>query len=208
MNGKKSYLLRLWPQQTATQTKWRFSLQSVPNGPRLGFADLIELMLYLEALTPVQSNHLSKPINTRSTKMTPQQITLVKQSFAQVEPIADQAAKLFYDRLFAIAPEVAPLFAHTDMRRQRQTLMATLGMVVHNLDKADVLLPAVINLGARHQQYGVRPHHYTAVGDALLWTLAQGLGDAFTNDVRAAWVEAYTLLAEIMQDAAEAAIPA
>ena len=48
----KSYLLRIWPQQTAVTTQWRFSLQPIPNGDRQGFADLLELLLYLEAITP------------------------------------------------------------------------------------------------------------------------------------------------------------
>ena len=193
----QSYLLRLWPQQTDKGIQWRASLQNIPDGERIGFADLVDLIIYLESLTPTRP---LQPV-IRRFKMTPEQISLVKTSFAQVEPIADTAAQLFYGRLFEIAPHVQPLFAHTNMDRQRQSLMATLGMVVKNLDKPDVVVPAAANLGARHQNYGVQPEHYPIVGEALLWTLAQGLGDAFTDDVRAAWTEAYQLLANVMQTA-------
>ena len=41
---------------------------------------------------------------------TTQQIQLVKQSFAKIAPIAEQAADLFYGRLFEIAPQLRPLF--------------------------------------------------------------------------------------------------
>jgi len=129
--------------------------------------------------------------------MTPTQITLVQDSFALVEPIADQAATLFYGRLFDIAPDVEPLFTG-DMAEQGRKLMTTLGVVVRGLDEFDQLLPVAANLASRHVDYGVQPHHYDEVGAALLWTLATGLGEAFTPDVEAAWTTAYTALAEAM----------
>ena len=128
---------------------------------------------------------------------------LVRSTFAQVAPIADQAAALFYGRLFELAPEVKPLFKH-NMEEQGRKLMQMIGVAVANLDKLDVLVPAVQALGKRHAQYGVDPVHYDTVGAALLWTLEQGLGDAFTPDVKAAWTEVYTLLATTMKDATHA----
>ena len=115
--------------------------------------------------------------------MTPDQIKLVQQSFAKVAPISEQAAVLFYDRLFEIAPSVKAMFP-TDMSEQRRKLMATLALVVNGL--------------SRHVAYGAKAEHYPVVGEALLWTLEKGLGSDWTPDVAAAWSAAYTTLSGFM----------
>jgi hemoglobin-like flavoprotein len=130
--------------------------------------------------------------------MTPQQIALVQSSFKSVAPIASTAADLFYDRLFAIAPEVRRLFP-ADLSAQKVKLMGMLATAVNNLHQIDALLPALRQLGERHRGYGVSADHFVPVGAALLWTLEQGLGSAFTSDVKAAWSEAYRALAGAMQ---------
>ena len=129
--------------------------------------------------------------------MTPQQVALIQQSFAKVAPISDQAAKLFYGRLFDIAPEVKPLF-RGDMDEQGRKLMATLAVVVGGLAKLDTILPAASALAKRHVGYGVRPSHYAPVGAALLWTLEKGLGDDWTPALAEAWAAAYTTLSDFM----------
>lgn len=136
--------------------------------------------------------------------MTPSQIDLVQQSFSKVAPIADTAAALFYGRLFEIAPEVKPLF-RGDMAAQGKKLMATLAVVVGGLKDLPAILPAAEALARRHVDYGVTDAHYAPVGAALLWTLEQGLGDAFTPDVKDAWAEAYGLLSAVMIRAADEA---
>ena len=128
-------------------------------------------------------------------------INLVRQSFAQVRPEAAGAAELFYRRLFELDPDLRPLFT-SDIGEQGARLMAMIGVAVDGLDDLDALTPEVQALGIRHRGYGVQPEHYNTVGEALLWTLGQGLGDAFTPDVRAAWAEIYGLLAGVMKDAA------
>lgn len=133
--------------------------------------------------------------------MTPQQIQLVRRSWRLVVPIADTAAALFYARLFEIAPAVRPLFKR-DLTRQGSMLMATLGGVVASLDRLHEVLPAARNLALRHVAWGVEAEHYDSVGEALLWTLEQGLGNAFTADVRDAWSAAYGALAGEMKAAA------
>jgi hemoglobin-like flavoprotein len=135
--------------------------------------------------------------------MTPRQIQLVRSTFGLVEPIADQAAQLFYGRLFALDPYLADLFAATDMKKQRRVLMGTLAVVVKGLDRLDTLTPAVEALGRRHVSYRVVRDDYGKVGAALLWTLEQGLGDAFTPEVHEAWATAYGLLASVMIAAAD-----
>jgi hemoglobin-like flavoprotein len=129
--------------------------------------------------------------------MTPEQVRLVQESFAKVAPISDQAAKLFYSRLFEIAPETKPLF-HGDMDEQGRKLMATLGVVVAGLSKLDSILPAASALAKRHVGYGVKPSHYTPVGAALLWTLEQGLGADWTPPLAEAWTAAYVTLSQFM----------
>jgi hemoglobin-like flavoprotein len=133
--------------------------------------------------------------------MTPEQVQLVQQSFAKVAPISDQAAKLFYGRLFAIAPEVRPLF-HGDMDEQGRKLMATLAVVVNGLARLDSILPAASALAKRHVGYGVQPSHYRPVGEALLWTLEQGLGPDWTPKLAQAWTTAYVTLSQFMIGAA------
>jgi hemoglobin-like flavoprotein len=140
--------------------------------------------------------------------MTPIHIDLIRTSWASVEPIADVAASLFYERLFERDPAVRRLFRKTDMAAQKKNLMQTLTVVVKGIDRLDDLVPAVQALGRRHAGYGVRPEHYDLVGAALLWTLGQGLGDAFTDDVRDAWAEAYGTLAAVMIAAAEGPLEA
>lgn len=136
--------------------------------------------------------------------MTPQERTLVQESFAAVRPISDQAAAMFYDRLFTIAPEVKPLFKG-DMSEQGKKLMQMLAVAVNGLTNLEAILPAVQELGRKHVDYGVTAAHYQPVGEALLWTLEQGLGDAFTAETKAAWEKTYTLLAGAMIEAAEGA---
>ena len=126
--------------------------------------------------------------------MTPEQVTLVQDSFKKVVPIADTAADLFYDRLFTVAPEVRPLFPE-DLKQQKKKLIAMLATAVTNLHQVNAIVPAVQDLGRRHAGYGVTAKHYVPVGVALLWTLEQGLGAEFTPPVRSAWTEAYLTLA-------------
>jgi len=133
--------------------------------------------------------------------MTPQQIDLVQSSFAKVAPIADAAAALFYGRLFELAPGVKPLF-HGDMAEQGRKLMMTLGVVVNGLKNLDAIVPAAQALAVKHVGYGVEATDYPPVGEALLWTLQQGLGEAYTAEVAAAWTTAYTTLSGVMIAAA------
>ena len=139
--------------------------------------------------------------------MTTEQIRLVQTSFAQVAPIAPQAAALFYGRLFELDPGLRPLFK-SDLTDQGRKLMQMIGVAVNGLTRLDDIVPAVKQLGVRHATYGVKDEHYDTVATALLWTLGQGLGDGFTPEVSEAWTEAYTLLASTMKTAAATAAPA
>jgi len=132
--------------------------------------------------------------------MTPESQVLVQESFAKVMPIAPQAAAMFYARLFELDPSLRPLFKG-DMAEQGRKLMAMIGTAVANLRNLDAIAAAVQDLGRRHRAYGVLAESYDTVAEALLWTLGQGLGDAFTPEVEAAWVDVYTVLADAMKEA-------
>jgi len=129
--------------------------------------------------------------------MTPEQIKLVQDSFAKVAPMSEKAAELFYGRLFEIAPQVRAMFPD-DMTEQRKKLMATLAIVVNGLNNLDTILPAASALAKRHVSYGAEAAHYPVVGQALLWTLEQGLGPSWTPEVATAWTGAYTTLSGFM----------
>ena len=137
--------------------------------------------------------------------MTRDQIRLVQASFRNVLPIREQAAALFYDRLFEIDPGTRGLFADTDLRSQGGKLMAAIGMVVHALDAPESMVEKLKELARRHVNYGVENRHYATVGAALLWTLQVGLGEAFTPELRDAWASAYNMLSETMMEAATGA---
>lgn len=130
---------------------------------------------------------------------------LIQESWAQVVPVADQAAAIFYQRLFDIDPSTRPLFRTTDMAQQRKKLLQILGVAVSSLDNLGALSKTVEDLGRRHAGYGVRDSHYDSVGVALMWTLEQGLGKAWTPEIAVAWKEVYGLLSSIMRHAQQEA---
>ena len=104
---------------------------------------------------------------------------------------------LFYERIFTLAPDTRVLF-DDDLPRQAARTMAAVGTVVDGLHDLDDVAAFLVRLGARHARYGVRPEHFDVVGAALLWTLEQGLGDAFTADVREAWTAAWGIITGAM----------
>ena len=133
--------------------------------------------------------------------MTPSQQELVRATFARIATMPEVAGALFYDRLFAANPSFRAMFKH-DMRVQGVKLMTMLAMVVYNLHQPGQVLQAVRDLGVRHVGYGVKPEDYSALGEALLWTLKQALGEGFTPEVQEAWSTCYRELADEMTAAA------
>ena len=133
--------------------------------------------------------------------MTLNEKNLVQGTFAQVAPIADVAAELFYGRLFEMDPSLKPMF-RGDIKEQGRKLRQMLAFAVKGLDRLHEIVPAVREMGRRHAGYGVRDEHYDTVAGALLWTLEKGLGEAFTPEVKSAWVSVYTLLAGMMKSGA------
>ncbi|MFT5487124.1 MAG: hemoglobin-like flavoprotein, partial [Alphaproteobacteria bacterium] len=149
-----------------------------------------------ETPAPAQASKDDGPISQAD-------IDLVQQSFMRVEPISMVVARTFYERLFETNPEIRTLFTG-DMESQGERLMDMIGAAVAGLDDLEALVPVVQQLGARHRKYGVETSHYGAVAEALIWTLEQGLADAFTPEIRTAWVNVYGVLAETMITAPDA----
>ena len=131
--------------------------------------------------------------------MTTKNIELVKSSWALVATIEmETVGGLFYNRLFEVMPEVKPMFSRSSIPEQSKKLLSMLAYVISKLDKLEEILDEVAKLARRHTQYGVRDEHYAAVGTALLWTLEQGLGEHWNEELKTAWTEVYTTLANAM----------
>lgn len=130
-----------------------------------------------------------------------QQKKLVKSSFAKVEPIADVAADIFYTQLFKYDPALKKLFK-SDIKTQGRKLMAALKLAVSSLDDLDKLVPVLEKMAITHVDYGVKLEDYTPVGNALMHTLKQGLGEEFTPELRVAWSDIYKVMATVMRQAA------
>lgn len=139
--------------------------------------------------------------------MNARQIQLVKESWGYVIVKSDEAGQLFYSRLFEVAPNVRQLFK-SDVKEQSRKLMSMVTLVVSKLDKLDTILNELKGLAVRHNKYGTKKEHYQVVGECLLWTLKQGLGDRWNKETEEAWVAAYTVLSGAMIQNQQAAVAA
>jgi len=133
--------------------------------------------------------------------MDARKIMLVQQSFEKVAGMGIRAAEIFYAELFAIDPSLRSIFKGS-MQEQHKKLLSALDLVVRSLHAPEKIFSSVEKLGVKHLEYGVRPEHYTYVGNALLRTLKKALGREFTPELCDAWTDAFRMLARIMKDAA------
>ena len=131
-----------------------------------------------------------------SMALTTAQIELVRDSFHRLQPDAEMAER-FYDRLFKIAPELRSMF-RSDMTGQGMRFMRTLRVIVQNLDEPEALHPYLEKLAQGHSAYGVKPEHFHPMGQALIWTMQEALGEEFPEGADAAWEAAYDHLAHKM----------
>jgi hemoglobin-like flavoprotein len=134
--------------------------------------------------------------------MSPDSESLIRKSWELLRPQSDALAAAFYARLFESNPELARLFNTTDMAEQRRKLVVMLSEIVRALDRPAVLVSEVADSGRRHVGYGVQDRDYEDVGAALLWAIDATLGARSSPEIRAAWREAYDLLAAVMRRAA------
>src|SRR5215203_6865320 len=126
-------------------------------------------------------------------------------SFDLIAPRGDELVDVFYARLFEAAPAVKPLFAGTDMKRQKAMLLGTLVLLRKSLRELDAIIPKLRELGARHVAYGAQPEHYAVVGEVLLGAMASVAGDAWKAEHERAWGEAFAIVAGAMIEGASAA---
>jgi len=126
---------------------------------------------------------------------------LVQTSFEVVAARREEAARLFYDHLFQIAPNTRAMFAHVDMAVQGAMLMNMIAAAVKGLDRLDDLKPMLADLGRRHANYGVRIEQYAAVEACLLYTIEKIMGPSFNLDVKLAWTQIYNFIAQTMIEA-------
>jgi nitric oxide dioxygenase len=133
--------------------------------------------------------------------LTDDEIDLLHHSLRIMQERKQLAADLFYPRLFAIAPEVEPLFG-TDMLAQTEKTIFAFGAVVAQIQNIEDCTLG-IELARRHVNYGVEAWHYPIVGTALMSILAEVLGDEhFTPETEAAWTKAYGAISGMMIEAA------
>ena len=128
--------------------------------------------------------------------ITERQILLVKNSWCCAID-AEKAGKLFYGRLFEVAPDVQHLFPG-DIKFQSRKLMNMVALIVTRLHKLDEIMEEVKSLARRHHRYGAEPAHYQVVGECLLWTLEKVLGDKWNDETREAWTAVYSVLSDAM----------
>jgi methyl-accepting chemotaxis protein len=129
-------------------------------------------------------------------------LNALEESFDLVAPRGDELMDVFYARLFARAPSVKPLFARTDLRRQKAMLLRTLVLLRSSLRDLDAIVPALRALGARHVAYGARPEHYPVVGEVLIASMAEVAGAAWRLEHERAWTAAFAIVAGVMCDGA------
>jgi hemoglobin-like flavoprotein len=125
-------------------------------------------------------------------------------SFDLIAPRGDELMDVFYARLFDAAPAVQPLFAGTDLRRQKAMLLSALVLVRKSLRDLDAILPTLHALGARHVRYGARPEHYPVVATVLIASMAEVAGPAWRRRYEHAWAAALGVVAGAMLDGAAA----
>jgi len=137
-----------------------------------------------------------------NTAMTPLQVRLIQESLPKLARRSGEASDVFYDRLFAIRPELRALFP-SDLSLQKAKFVQMVSVLIKNLDQVNSVSDQLCELGRRHASYEVSNDHYAYVGEALLWMLGKVLGQDFTLELQEAWQAAYEMLAHIMQAASE-----
>lgn len=129
--------------------------------------------------------------------MHPSSVNRVRASYAEVSLQADRLVDRFYQLLFERNPDVRALFP-ADMARQKQHLIAALGLICKNIDCLDILEGSLMDLGAQHVAYGAKPEHYPLVRDCLLDSIQECSGQGWTPQLRGDWFEALNAICTIM----------
>ena len=133
-------------------------------------------------------------------RLTQFEIDTIRRGWAHVRTLKAYAGNVYFKDLFDLAPDVERLFTRAlDLHARK--LIEALDFVVENLDREDILMPVLADLGVRHAGYGVRPSHYEAMGDALLNMLEKTIGPSFDDEDARAWARLYLQISDVMVDA-------
>lgn len=122
------------------------------------------------------------------------QTTLIRETFRQLRGRLAPASVSFYNALFRRAPHLRKLF-RDDLAGQGMRFMSTLGYVVDHIDRTEALTDRLYELGRIHGIIGVRAADFEPMGEALMETFRDELGEDFTPEAEAAWRAAYADLA-------------
>ena len=133
-------------------------------------------------------------------------IDALEASFDHLAARGDELVESFYQRLFTVAPGVRPLFAGTDLKRQKGMLLAALVLLRNSLRDLESVTPKLRDLGARHVRYGALPEHYPIVGEVLIASMAEIAGEAWTVEYEQAWTEAFAVVSAAMLDGASSVV--
>jgi nitric oxide dioxygenase len=117
-------------------------------------------------------------------------IRLVQRSLPRIRECYAPASTDFYDNLFALAPDLRPLF-RPDVATQEMRFMSTLATIADLLDDPGALGDELDDHARAHAGLGVRAEDFVPMGAALLVTLGETLGPAFDTRLQQAWRAAY-----------------
>ena len=153
------------------------------------------------------------PADPPPASLTKRQIELVQRTYRKLAPIEKTFGELFFTRLFALDPDFETILrkevgapSPENWQTHGSNLLGVIGTMVSNLEQIDKLAPAVAAVGRVHFGNALGLADFDLVGQALLWTLARGLEDDFTDEAKLAWLDAYSLLAASMAHAVRRSI--
>ncbi|MBE1446347.1 NO-inducible flavohemoprotein [Paenibacillus sp. OAS669] len=128
-----------------------------------------------------------------------QTIQTIKSTVPVLEVHGTAITKRFYELLFTGHPELLNLFNHANQKKGRQ--QAALANAVYaaaaHIDQLETILPVVKQIAHKHRSLGVKAEHYPIVGETLLRAIKEVLGDAATDEIIAAWADAYGVIANV-----------
>jgi hemoglobin-like flavoprotein len=126
------------------------------------------------------------------------QAHLLEQSVTTLAPVGKAFSARFYETLFLEFPNLMPLFHGVSMKDQHQKLWSTLTVVAQGFRHRDELTSTLLELGAKHKAYGVRPQDYDTVRVTLLKTLQEFLGESWSTEMQLAWSMALYDVSQVM----------
>ena len=129
-------------------------------------------------------------------------VEIIKRTEPALKEHGLEITTTFYKTMFENHPEVKEMFNmdKQESLAQPKALAMTVLAAAENIDRLEVLLPAIKKIGQVHVNSNVKPEHYPIVGKNLLIAIKEVLGDNATEEVIEAWSEAYDVIAKVFID--------